>query len=255
MFAQNEGVTFCSKNCQTSFIPMAITTSSGQAKNYRQGFYPPRNYRLAVIGIYWHSSLVKKMIIAHLILIVLLVGVIAGCKTSRSAYQSAPYQTVRVDGKFELREYPALTVVETPMIPNKGQADDSFMRLFRFIAGANAAKQKIAMTTPVFMSGSESNRNMAFVMPTEMKPDKVPKPGDGTLHVLELPPGRFAVLRFSGGRNFKNEIESLRQLQNWMATQGFNTNSSPIYGYFDPPWTPTFLRRNEVMLRTDAASP
>jgi len=26
----------------------------------------------------------------------------------------------------------------------------------------------------------------------------------------------------------------------------------PVYGYFDPPWTPAFLRRNEVMLRTDA---
>jgi len=22
-----------------------------------------------------------------------------------------------------------------------------------------------------------------------------------------------------------------------------------VYGYFDPPWTPPFLRRNEVMLR------
>lgn len=26
--------------------------------------------------------------------------------------------------------------------------------------------------------------------------------------------------------------------------------SPPVYGYFDPPWTPGFLRRNEVMLRT-----
>ena len=195
------------------------------------------------------------MIVSLLILSVLLVGVIAGCKTSRSAYQTAPYQTLRVDGNFELREYPALTVVETLMIPNKSQADDSFMRLFRFIAGANEAKQKIAMTTPVFMSGSESNRNMAFVMPSEMKPDQVPKPGDGTLHVLELPPGRFAVMRFTGGRNFKNELDSLRQLQARMAAQGFNTNSTPVYGYFDPPWTPSFLRRNEVMLRIDAGRP
>jgi len=23
----------------------------------------------------------------------------------------------------------------------------------------------------------------------------------------------------------------------------------PIFGYFDPPWTPPFARRNEVMLR------
>jgi hypothetical protein len=27
--------------------------------------------------------------------------------------------------------------------------------------------------------------------------------------------------------------------------------SSPVYGYFDPPWTPAFLRRNEVMLQIE----
>jgi len=31
--------------------------------------------------------------------------------------------------------------------------------------------------------------------------------------------------------------------------------SPPVYGYFDPPWTPTFLRRNEVMLRTEGEKP
>jgi hypothetical protein len=25
-----------------------------------------------------------------------------------------------------------------------------------------------------------------------------------------------------------------------------------LYGYFDPPWTPAFLRRNEAMLRIEA---
>jgi len=44
-------------------------------------------------------------------------------------------------------------------------ADGSFMRLFRFITGKNETKQKTAMTTPVFMSGSGSNATMAFVLP------------------------------------------------------------------------------------------
>jgi len=30
--------------------------------------------------------------------------------------------------------------------------------------------------------------------------------------------------------------------------------AAPVYAYFDPPWTPTFLRRNVVMLRTDAGT-
>ena len=34
--------------------------------------------------------------------------------------------------------------------------------------------------------------------------------------------------------------------------EGLKELSPPVYGYFDPPWIPGFLRRNEVMLRTDA---
>jgi DNA gyrase inhibitor GyrI len=102
------------------------------------------------------------------------------------------------------------------------------------------------------MSGSASNATMAFVMPTTMKAAQVPKPLDGTVTVRELEPGRFAVLRFSGGRNAKNESKTEQQLRTWMTAQGLKAASEPVYGYFDPPWTPSFLRRNEVMLRIDA---
>ena len=64
--------------------------------------------------------------------------------------------------------------------------------------------------------------------------------------------GRFAVLRFSGGRNAKRESETLARLQTWLAAEGLKTSAPPVYGYFDPPWTPSFLRRNEVMLRIEA---
>jgi hypothetical protein len=39
-----------------------------------------------------------------------------------------------------------------------------------------------------------------------------------------------------------------------MATEGLSVLSPPVFAYFDPPWTPPFLRRNEVMLRTKADS-
>jgi hypothetical protein len=68
------------------------------------------------------------------------------CQATRSGYESAPYQVGRTDGKFELRDYPTLTVVETPMARGGNEADGSFNRLFRFITGGNEAKQKIAMT-------------------------------------------------------------------------------------------------------------
>ena len=134
---------------------------------------------------------------------------------------------------------------------NANGSDGSFMRLFRFITGRNEVKQKIAMTTPVFMSGSATNLTMAFVMPAKMKSGEVPTPEDGAVTVRELAAGQFAVLRFSGGRNAKKEAESLAKLKAWMEKKQLRVLSSPVYGYFDPPRTPAFLRRNEVMRRTD----
>jgi len=185
-----------------------------------------------------------------------LTGLIAtGCGTVRGGYESAPYQVVRASGKFEVRDYPALTVVETPLAVTVDGVDGSFSRLFRFITGGNASKQKIAMTTPVFMSGNETNATMAFVMPAKMKTGEVPKPSDASVTVRELAAGRFAVLRYSGARNAKNEAESLAQLKAWMEQERLSVLSRPVYGYFDPPWTPAVLRRNEVMLRTDSPKP
>ena len=189
-----------------------------------------------------------------ILFVMLLIGaglIFVGCQTTRAGYESAPYKVVRADGRFELRDYPALSVVETPMAASGNSDDGSFMRLFRFITGANEAKQKIAMTTPVFMSGSDSNATMAFVLPAKLDAATVPKPADGAVTVRELPGGRFAVLRFSGGRSTKREAETLARLQTWLAAQGLKTAATPVYGYFDPPWTPSLLRRNEVMLRVE----
>jgi hypothetical protein len=57
------------------------------------------------------------------------------------------------------------------------------------------------------------------------------------------------VRRFSGSRNGKNEAGALAELQAWLARENLKGEGVPIFGYFDPPWTPSFLRRNEVMLR------
>ena len=108
-----------------------------------------------------------KIFLIVTLLVMAVVLVTAGCKTSRGGYATAPYKSVRSTGSFEVRDYPALTVVETPLSGPGGDA--GFGRLFRFITGRNEGGQKIAMTTPVFMSGSDSNKTMAFVMPYTMK--------------------------------------------------------------------------------------
>ncbi|MEI6278156.1 MAG: heme-binding protein [Verrucomicrobiae bacterium] len=187
----------------------------------------------------------RKILLLVVILVIGALLAIAGCRTSRSGYKSAPYTVVRSDGDFELRDYPVLKVVETTM--KDGGSGGSFNRLFRFITGGNDDGKKIAMTTPVFMAGGEST--MAFVMPADLR--KVPQPTDGSVTVREMPAGRFAVLRYSGERSLQQEAEHLERLKAWVAAQGLNVSAAPVYAYFDPPWTPPFLRRNEVMLCVD----
>ena len=187
----------------------------------------------------------KKMLLLVVIVIIGAILAIAGCRTSRSGYNSAPYTVVRSDGNMELRDYPALKLVETAM--KDGESGRSFNRLFHYITGGNDAGKKIAMTTPVFMGGGESS--MAFVMPSDL--GKVPQPTDGSVAVREMPAGRFAVLRYSGSRSPQQEAEHLEHLKTWVTDQHLKVSTPPVYAYFDPPWTPPLLRRNEVMLRID----
>ena len=185
-----------------------------------------------------------------IILIVVSIGLLAvlvnvGCTAVRAGYESAPYKTVKKSGRFEVREYPDLVLVET----SGNGSDGSFMRLFHYISGQNSAKEKISMTTPVFMTGAGTNATMSFVMPAKSVADKMPLPNEAGVAVKPVTAGTFAVLRFSGGRSQKNETNAIARLHTWMAQEKLTPTNSPVFGYFDPPWTPTFFRRNEVMFR------
>jgi len=187
-----------------------------------------------------------KIILTVLIAGVLLTWLKASCATARAEYATAPYHVVRTDGQFELRDYPLLVVAETPM---RG-ADNGFMRLFHFIGGKNAAQQKIAMTTPVFIRHANgTNPVMAFVMPASLGTHGTPAPTQPEVALNQIPGGRFAVLRFSGWRSAKNSATALAQLTGCLAQEKITVTGEPVFAYFDPPWTLPFLRRNEVMLR------
>jgi hypothetical protein len=45
-------------------------------------------------------------------------------------------------------------------------------------------------------------------------------------------------------------VAVLGELQSWLKGREISlADAMPVYGYFDPPWTPSMFRRNEVMLR------
>ena len=98
--------------------------------------------------------------------------------TARSSYESAAYTVLETDSPFETREYPDLMLATTNMQLESQGDDGSFMRLFRYISGANHNEQKVAMTIPVFME-SEADADqgqMGFVIPREVTEQHVPEP-------------------------------------------------------------------------------
>ncbi len=198
----------------------------------------------------------KQMIYLSAMAILVLAGVFAWNTMARTAYESAEYKVVISDGKFEVREYPDLMLVATTTNMDAQGRDGSFMKLFRYISGANESDKKISMTTPVFMENDKADSavQMGFVMPKQVAVDGVPAPTGEGLDVRKRVGGRFAVLRFSGELNAKVAKESEAKLRNWMATKGLVADDSvessgvETAGY-DPPFTPGPLRRNEVLIR------
>ena len=186
------------------------------------------------------------------ILGILSLALIGGCaywgvKTSRANTETAPYKSVRKEGDFEIRDYPDLKLASTSM----AGADENggFMRLFRYITGANERSEAISMTTPVLIDRSAGGTGMSFVVPTATVEKGVPAPKSKAVQVKELQAARYAVLRFPGGNKRPNEEAALAKLKGWCARQKLTTQGEPLFAYYDPPWTPSFLRRNEVLIR------
>jgi hypothetical protein len=169
--------------------------------------------------------------------------------TARGEYETPEYKVIRTDGKFEVRDYPPMTLARTAV--SGDGTDGSFMRLFRFIDGGNERSEKIAMTTPVLIDATPERRTMSFVVPRKVAESGAPKPSGDDIDLTKTEPARFAVYRFSGGRSSPNESSAADALKAWLAAQKIEARRSPTFAYYDPPWTPTFLRRNEVMIRID----
>ena len=171
--------------------------------------------------------------------------------TARNAYESAEYTVVESDSPFEIREYPDLLMATTNMKFKSQGNDGSFMRLFRYISGANDTEQKVAMTTPVFMETETGNKKsqMAFVLPQKVAEKRVPEPSNEKVQIQKRVGGRFAVIRFKGRINSQSVAKAEESLRKWMKNKGLIGIGDIESAGYDPPWTPGPLRRNEVLIR------
>ena len=172
--------------------------------------------------------------------------------TARGAYESAEYTVLDSASPFETREYPDLIVATTNMQFEAQGDDGSFMRLFRYISGANDRDQKIAMTTPVFMEAeaNDTDGHMDFVISRKVSEERIPEPSDDNVQIRKRIGGQFAVIRFPGRNKGDLFAQAEKRLRNWMNDQGLIADGDAEFAGYDPPWTPGPLRRNEILIRS-----
>ena len=182
-------------------------------------------------------------------LVVALAGGVGGTLTASAGYETAEYEVVEKDGKFEIREYPDLLLASTTA-EAEGR-DGSFMRLFGYISGANESGQKIAMTTPVFMeAGAEDTASkMGFVVPKDVVKSGPPQPKSADVSISKREGGRFAVVQFPGRLSPELAQEKEKSLREWLSSKGLEGEDTAETAGYDPPFTPGPLRRNEVLIR------
>ncbi|MFC4405749.1 SOUL family heme-binding protein [Haloarchaeobius iranensis] len=188
-----------------------------------------------------------------------------GSYSSRSA-EEVPYERVREIDGVELRRYPRTVLVETTASDQR----TAFRRLFRYISGENERQDEVSMTAPVRSDGSDgesvsmtapvrsddadgSGTRMAFYLPAEYGPESAPVPTESTVRLVVEPPKTVAVVGFSwyapGWRVERLEAQLLSTLDG----AGIEPTAEPSLLRYDDPWTPPFMRRNEVAVEVAGA--
>lgn len=185
------------------------------------------------------------------------------------ATEEPEYRTVRTLEDIEVREYGAYTVAEV-VVP--GPADDAgnqaFPILAGYIFGKNKGERKFEMTAPVTQAAVPVKLEMTapvtqaaapggflvqFVLPRGVSLATAPEPLDARVRLREVPPSRVAVIRYSGFWSASIYDEHLAKLQSALRGAGLAWTGEPVYSRYNAPFTPWFLRRNEIWLHLSDA--
>ena len=111
-----------------------------------------------------------------------------------------------------------------------------------------ATGQKIAMTAPVMQTPVRGDWLVRFTMPSKYALADLPVPNDPEVTLKVMPAARLAVLRFSGLTGAVRVAAMTERLLEMVKARGIVSAGPATIARYNPPWTPWFLRRNEVMV-------
>lgn len=183
------------------------------------------------------------------------------------------FRIVLADGSFQVREYPALLVAESLQ---SGPREVALNRGFRQLAGYIFAKsrdgdtipmtapvvqnrERIAMAAPVVQDQSDAGLwRTRFIMPANYSRATLPQPPDD-VSISEIPSRRIAAIKFSGSSKDSALAAHEAKLRRWMAASKLAAVGDAEYAFYNSPFIPAFMRRNEILIpiesRRDLAGP
>ena len=89
---------------------------------------------------------------------------------------------------------------------------------------------------------------VSFAMPARSRETGTPEPADPRVRVRSVPAQLVAAKRFSGRWSRGRYDAHASQLLHEVAAAGLRVDGPLRFARFDPPWTPWFRRRNEVVV-------
>ena len=164
--------------------------------------------------------------------------------------ETIPYELTGNAGEIEFRKYPSVVLAT---VDSDGD-DSGFNLLFAYITGSNNAQHKILMTSPVITSRTiamtapvvSDAKSMSFVMPPGQSRDDIPDPTDSRVRITTLPSREVAIVRFRGYARQDEVRAAEERLLEGLKKAAIEPVGGPFLMRYNPPWTPGFLRRNEV---------
>ncbi len=168
----------------------------------------------------------------------------------------------------ELRQYAGYAVAEVLVPgPARDAGSQAFPILAGYIFGKNKGERKFAMTAPVTQAAAPLKLEMTapvtqaaasggflvqFVLPKGVTAATAPEPLDAQVQLRDVAAVQVAVIRYSGLWSQSNDSEQLAKLQTALQAANLTWKGEPIYARYNAPFTPWFMRRNEVWLHLDS---
>ncbi len=187
------------------------------------------------------------------VLVLLAVWVLAGIVPTLGIEEPS-YRVLEAREGYELRRYEPRLEVEARV---RGGYEESLGRgfrvLFRYISGENQGSEKIAMTAPVLHRDEEDGdgvaaHRVAFVLPSRFRHQDPPLPRGADVRIVQVEEHTAAALRFSGYATERRTAQKRSELLARVRRDGLRVTGPARLAQHNPPWTPPFLRRNEILL-------